>query len=153
MADGSFYEGQFQDGEIQGHGFRRWASSRNEYTGQFVKGELMGHGVMAYGNGSRYEGQWLNNGKEGNMIPGGGGVTLIGIGQNVLYKGIFPSKLSFCWPMWIIAGKYSLLIDNNLLGEGKWIGRDGSVYEGSFHNNKKHGEGKLLYRYSDFSIT
>lgn len=65
MADGSFYEGQFQDGEIQGHGFRRWASSRNEYTGQFVKGELMGHGVMAYGNGNRYEGQWLNNAKEG----------------------------------------------------------------------------------------
>lgn len=68
MADGSFYEGQFNDGEIQGHGYRRWASTRNEYTGQFVKGEMTGHGVMAYGDGSRYEGQWLNNCREGTVF-------------------------------------------------------------------------------------
>ena len=67
MADGSFYEGQFIDGEIQGHGFRRWASTRNEYTGQFVKGELNGHGIMIYGNGSRYEGEWLENKREGKF--------------------------------------------------------------------------------------
>ena len=65
MADGSFYEGQFQDGEIQGHGFRRWTSSGNEYTGQFVKGELNGHGIMIYGDGSRYEGEWMHNQREG----------------------------------------------------------------------------------------
>lgn len=65
MADGSFYEGQFTDGEIQGHGFRRWASSQNEYTGQFIRGELNGHGIMVYGDGSRYEGEWLCNLREG----------------------------------------------------------------------------------------
>ena len=68
MADGSFYEGQFNDGEIQGHGYRRWASTRNEYTGQFVRGEMTGHGVMAYGDGSRYEGQWVNNCREGTCL-------------------------------------------------------------------------------------
>jgi len=67
MADGSFYEGQFIDGEIQGHGFRRWAATRNEYTGQFVKGELNGHGIMIYGDGSRYEGEWLENRREGTV--------------------------------------------------------------------------------------
>lgn len=68
MADGSFYEGQFIDGEIQGHGFRRWASTKNEYTGQFVRGEMMGHGIMDYGYGSRYEGEWRNNQKEGKYL-------------------------------------------------------------------------------------
>ena len=68
MADGSFYEGQFVDGEIQGHGFRRWASSRNEYTGQFVKGELNGHGIMVYGDGSHYEGEWQDNKREGEYL-------------------------------------------------------------------------------------
>lgn len=68
MADGSFYEGQFIDGEIQGHGFRRWASTRNEYTGQFVKGELNGHGIMMYGDGSRYEGEWIENQREGKFL-------------------------------------------------------------------------------------
>ena len=68
MADGSFYEGQFIDGEIQGHGFRRWASTRNEYTGQFIKGELNGHGIMVYGDGSRYEGEWVDNQREGEFF-------------------------------------------------------------------------------------
>lgn len=68
MADGSFYEGQFINGEIEGHGFRRWASTRNEYTGQFVKGELNGHGIMIYGDGSRYEGEWVENRREGKTI-------------------------------------------------------------------------------------
>ena len=69
MADGSFYEGQFMDGEIQGHGFRRWVSTKNEYTGQFVKGELNGHGIMIYGDGSRYEGEWVDNKREGKAYP------------------------------------------------------------------------------------
>ena len=71
MADGSFYEGQFVHGEIQGHGFRRWAATRNEYTGQFVKGELNGHGIMIYGDGSRYEGEWLENQREGKFVVKG----------------------------------------------------------------------------------
>lgn len=65
MGDGSFYEGQFHDGEIQGHGFRYWSCTRNDYTGQFVRGELNGHGVMKYGNGGAYEGEWMNNQREG----------------------------------------------------------------------------------------
>ena len=32
-------------------------------------------------------------------------------------------------------------------GEGKLISTDGSVYEGSFHNHRRHGEGKFMLRY------
>lgn len=66
MADGSFYEGQFCDGEIQGHGYRYWASTGNNYTGQFLRGELNGHGIMTYDNGGTYEGEWMNNQREGD---------------------------------------------------------------------------------------
>ena len=31
-------------------------------------------------------------------------------------------------------------------GEGKLISTDGSIYEGSFHNHRRHGEGKLMFR-------
>ena len=34
----------------------------------------------------------------------------------------------------------------SLSGEGKLISKDGTVYEGSFHNHRRHGEGKLLFR-------
>ena len=32
------------------------------------------------------------------------------------------------------------------LGEGILSEVDGAVYEGSFHDNKRHGEGMQLYR-------
>jgi len=37
MADGSYYEGEFKNGEIEGHGFRKWQSSGNTYSGEFSK--------------------------------------------------------------------------------------------------------------------
>ena len=44
----------------------------------------------------------------------------------------------------------SLLLNNVyclfLSGEGKLISKDGTVYEGSFHNHRRHGEGKLMFR-------
>ena len=37
MADGSCYEGEFQNGEITGHGFKKWSQSESTYTGSFVE--------------------------------------------------------------------------------------------------------------------
>ncbi|XP_015754189.1 PREDICTED: MORN repeat-containing protein 1-like [Acropora digitifera] len=117
MADGSFYEGQFVDGEIQGHGFRRWASSRNEYTGQFVKGELNGHGIMVYGDGSHYEGEWQDNKREGE------GKLLSKDGS--VYEGSFHNHKQH--------------------GEGKLIHRDGHVYEGDWVNDLRQGHGIMKF--------
>lgn len=117
MADGSFYEGQFIDGEIQGHGFRRWASTGNEYTGQFVKGELNGHGVMVYGDGSRYEGEWIENRREGE-----GKLTNK---DGSIYEGSFHKHRRH--------------------GEGKWILSDGDVYEGDWVNNLRQGHGIMKF--------
>lgn len=65
MADGSSYEGSFDEGEMTGHGHRTWSHTKNAYTGQFERGELCGVGLMVYGNGDKYEGGWQNNKREG----------------------------------------------------------------------------------------
>jgi len=65
MADGSYYEGQFDRGEINGHGLRYFALNGNFYSGEFSAGELHGQGVMRYSDGSTYEGTWSENKQEG----------------------------------------------------------------------------------------
>ena len=65
MKDGTYYEGQFVSGEINGHGFKYFAGSACKYTGQFLNGEMHGHGVMQYHDESIYEGQWVKNKKQG----------------------------------------------------------------------------------------
>ena len=66
MNDGSYYEGEFQDGEIEGHGFRYYSLSGNTYSGKFHLGELQGQGVMKFLDGSVYEGEWKRNKRQGD---------------------------------------------------------------------------------------
>ena len=65
MRDGSFYEGEFVNGEICGTGMRLWSHNNNVYEGKFDQGEMNGMGVMKYGNGDVYQGQWADNKAEG----------------------------------------------------------------------------------------
>ena len=65
MADGSYYEGEFDNGEIKGHGFRYNAYNGNNYSGEFIDGEFHGEGVMTYGDGCMYEGDWFRNKRQG----------------------------------------------------------------------------------------
>ena len=65
MRDGGYYEGQFINGEMDGTGIRFWGFNGNFYEGQFRKGEMNGLGIMKYGNGSIYEGPWVDNKREG----------------------------------------------------------------------------------------
>ena len=66
MRDGSYYEGQFQLGEITGTGCRYWSHSGNYYEGNFEAGEMTGQGVMRFGDGRLYEGSWKRNIMDGN---------------------------------------------------------------------------------------
>jgi hypothetical protein len=40
----------------------------NSYYGQFVDGKRHGYGTFLYANGSKYEGDWKNNSKNGYVI-------------------------------------------------------------------------------------
>ena len=46
---------------------------------------------------------------------------------------------------------YSIMLC--FLGSGILTGADGSVYEGGFHNNMRHGEGIQMYRYGNSNLT
>ena len=69
MRDGSYYEGEFLNGEIHGTGTRLWSHTNNIYQGQFDQGEMNGMGVMTYGeSGDVYEGHWVDNKAEGVLL-------------------------------------------------------------------------------------
>ncbi|XP_057406300.1 MORN repeat-containing protein 1 isoform X2 [Balaenoptera acutorostrata] len=120
--DGSYYEGEFVDGEITGEGCRHWALTGNTYTGQFVLGEPQGHGVMKYKAGGRYEGELFRGLREGR------GHLADADGQA-------------CW------GSFH---DNKRHGQGRMVFRNGDEYEGDWVRDQRQGHGML--RRADGSI-
>ncbi|XP_064446152.1 MORN repeat-containing protein 1 isoform X3 [Mirounga angustirostris] len=113
--DGSYYEGEFVDGEITGKGCRLWASSGNTYSGQFVLGEPQGHGIMKYKAGGRYEGEFSHGLREGH------GHLVDQDGQ--AYWGSFH--------------------ENKRHGRGHMVFRNGDKYEGDWVRDQRQGHGVL----------
>lgn len=68
MKDGTYYEGQFVNGEINGNGYKYSAHAQSKYTGQFLDGEMHGDGCMVYKNDSVYDGQWYRNKRQGQFL-------------------------------------------------------------------------------------
>ncbi|XP_067573868.1 MORN repeat-containing protein 1 [Pseudorca crassidens] len=122
LKDGSYYEGEFVDGEITGEGCRHWALTGNTYTGQFVLGEPQGHGVTKYKAGGRYEGELSCSLREGQ------GHLVDADGQ--VYWGSFH--------------------DNKRHGQGRMVFRNGDEYEGDWVRDQRQGHGTL--RHADGSI-
>uniref|UniRef100_A0A452QJ82 MORN repeat containing 1 n=1 Tax=Ursus americanus TaxID=9643 RepID=A0A452QJ82_URSAM len=113
--DGSYYEGEFVDGEITGEGCRLWASSGNTYSGQFVLGEPQGRGVMKYKAGGHYEGELSHGLREGH------GRLVDRDGQ--AYWGSFHN--------------------NQRHGRGHMVFRNGDKYEGDWVRDQRQGHGVL----------
>jgi|LauGreDrversion4_2_1035121.scaffolds.fasta_scaffold353600_2 hypothetical protein len=66
MRDGSRYEGEFQDGEINGTGERVYPDG-SVYKGQFSQGEKHGYGEITYAKtGEWYKGEWHLNVRQGH---------------------------------------------------------------------------------------
>ncbi|XP_021099246.1 MORN repeat-containing protein 1 isoform X2 [Heterocephalus glaber] len=138
--DGSYYEGEFVDGEIMGRGCQHLTWSGNTYSGQFVLGEPQGHGVMTYGAGGRYEGELCRGLREGQ------GVLVDPDGQ--VYQGSFHDNKRHGWGQ--------MLFRSGDEYEGDWIrdGRqghgvlrfaDGSTYKGQWHSDVFSGLGSLAH--------
>jgi hypothetical protein len=75
MADGSFVTGQFQGGEINGMGLKKWPENDGRvYKGCFLEGEMHGEGSIDYGRTSErsgdktYVGQFHLNSREGQGV-------------------------------------------------------------------------------------
>eukprot|EP00112_Aurelia_sp_Birch-Aquarium-sp1_P011352 Seg2388.2 transcript_id=Seg2388.2/GoldUCD/mRNA.D3Y31 product="MORN repeat-containing protein 1" protein_id=Seg2388.2/GoldUCD/D3Y31 len=122
MKDGSFYEGEFKDGEMTGSGVRKWAFTGNLFEGDFLRGELNGKGLMTYGDGSTFEGDWCENMREGE-----GTLTEA---DGTVYQGSFHNHKRH--------------------GEGLETTRDGQTYEGGWVCDSKQGHGVM--KFTDGSI-
>nr|XP_012631924.2 MORN repeat-containing protein 1 isoform X2 [Microcebus murinus] len=138
--DGSYYEGEFVDGEIMGEGCRHWACSGNTYSGQFVLGEPQGRGVMKYKAGGYYEGEVAHGVREGQ------GFLVDQAGQ--VYQGSFHGNRRH--------GRGQMLFQNGDKYDGDWVRdqrqghgvlcrADGSVYEGQWHSDVFSGLGSMAY--------
>lgn len=138
--DGSYYEGEFADGEIMGNGLRYWSSTGNTYSGQFFFGELHGHGVILYKEGGKYEGEFSYGIREGH------GLLTDKDGQT--YEGCFHKNKRH--------GVGKMVFKNGDEYEGDWIldqrqghgvlhCSDGTVYEGQWRNDTFNGQGSVLH--------
>lgn len=68
MRDGSYYSGEFKEGEINGQGIRKYEDG-TEYVGLFAMGEKNGYGEIVYGKHNwkehSYKGDWKMNVRSG----------------------------------------------------------------------------------------
>ncbi|XP_074074791.1 MORN repeat-containing protein 1 isoform X2 [Macrotis lagotis] len=138
--DGSYYEGEFVDGEIIGKGQRYWSSSGNTYSGEFFLGELQGHGIMMYKDGGKYEGEFSHGAREGH------GTLIDKNGQ--FYQGSFHENKKH--------GVGQMTFNNGDTYDGDWVrdrqqGRgllraaDGSRYQGQWRNGIFNGQGLMIH--------
>ncbi len=110
--DGSVYNGQLKNGEIEGQGTLSF-SDGSIYTGSFQNGEMNGQGTMIFPDGTTYVGEL----KDGMLF--GKGVLTFPDGSR--YEGSFEN--------------------NKYHGRGKWFSHLGLRYEGRFRYGKFHGRG------------
>ena len=68
-ADGSLYEGEWEDGLRHGQGIMTETDGRS-YSGQWQRDKKHGYGIYKRPSGAVYEGQW-----EGDVIQGRGTFT------------------------------------------------------------------------------
>lgn len=65
MKDGTYYEGDFSEGEMNGKGERRY-NDGSIYKGEFRNGERHGYGEIQYTKtGEWYKGEWHLNVRKG----------------------------------------------------------------------------------------
>ncbi|MCX7698038.1 MAG: hypothetical protein N2114_01035 [Candidatus Goldbacteria bacterium] len=116
--DGSYYEGDFENGSLHGYGKYVWADG-SYYEGNFNRNMREGLGFYKYPDGSVYNGEWKEN------LKNGYGELIVQSEPGFIYKGDF------------LEGKFH--------GEGIIEFSDGMVYVGNFFENNPHGEGYIYF--------
>ncbi|XP_055275364.1 MORN repeat-containing protein 1 isoform X5 [Moschus berezovskii] len=112
--DGSYYEGDFVDGEITGEGCRHWAltghgclvdADGQVYWGSFHDNKRHGRGRMIFRNGDEYEGNWVRDQRQGH-----GMLRLV---DGSTYEGQ--------WHSGVFSGQGSMAHCSGVIYRGIWI--------------------------------
>jgi len=139
MRDGSYYEGDFVKGEMNGKGTRTWEDG-TVYAGAFIMGEKHGYGEIQYGARSVKEASFKGD-FASNVRHGFGEMTLRDL---TVIKGEFINNHpeGHCTISYQDGSEFSGNVVRgviNGLGEVKYP--DGSAYKGSFVDGVKQGPG------------
>ena len=82
---------------------------------------MHGHGTMKSPNGSLYTGIWINNKRN--------------------RKGTY---------LFSNGNKYMEIVEGKKHGKGKFIKKDGDIYDGDWFRDKKHGNGKFISEHNNY---
>ena len=140
LADQSYYEGDFKDGEFDGNGYYR---TRNyTYKGQFLAGKKSGKGKMeCFSSKSIYEGEFKNDKKEGYGIEK--------FNDGSVYKGFYSQGMKQGNGILSLKKEKNNSIfegefrNDKIWGKGKYKWDNGKEYEGEWENNEISGYGIL----------
>lgn len=131
FADGDFYEGEVSNNSCSGVGTLAY-NNGDKYTGQFVDGERHGNGVYVSNNGDLYEGEFVHNCRSGY------GTYRVVVGD--VYVGYFKDGVPHG------QGEYSFatgdrykgeFVEDVFEGEGTYTSAQGSIYVGAFHQGAR----------------
>lgn len=135
-ADGSKYEGNFREGELNGQG-TWYFTNGDKYVGGFRDNYSHGQGTLYYADGTEMSGEWLEGEYKGDvqMTAKEGEGCVTGNCENgqgtYIYKGA--------------EAKYVGSFKNNLAeGEGVCFYSNGERYEGQWSNGSFNGTGTLF---------
>ena len=96
-----------------------------KYEGIMLNNKRELNGIMIYNNGSKYEGQWRNDKKNG--------------------KGIFFSSHYFDCKNKVGMKYEGEFLNDKIEGFGIGTYSNGDIYEGEWKNNKQYGKGTVIY--------
>lgn len=118
--DGSIYEGEWNNGVMEGQGECTYPDGKGKYTGEWKTGHPNGKGKCSFRNGCEYNGIWKNGAMDG-----------LGV-----YKFENSEEYDGEWKK------------NQPDGKGTFKYASGNIYEGQWRKGKREGNGKFTY-YND----
>lgn len=124
-------------GYVHGHGLYNFTDGRS-YKGEFVLGYFHGQGLLKYPDGSFYDGEFLNKKLNLNKLLK---LSNIKASTNLEKKKLFLLRNNKQFN----SKDYEIPIYDSLkhgIGIRKWS--SGSLYEGSWKEDKMDGPGKLI---------
>eukprot|EP00831_Metopus_contortus_P051195 TRINITY_DN4298_c0_g1_i1.p1 TRINITY_DN4298_c0_g1~~TRINITY_DN4298_c0_g1_i1.p1 ORF type:complete len:342 (+),score=62.94 TRINITY_DN4298_c0_g1_i1:91-1116(+) len=138
-SDGSYFEGHFIQGRIQGKG-RKIFPQLDVYEGDFCDGKAEGKGKYTHPNGRTYQGCWKDNMQDGEgkeFLPG-----------EYSYEGQFKNGMKHLYGKceWNDGAVYEgQFFEGRIEGQGKYSNKKGKIYKGEWQGGREHGQGRLVF--------
>ena len=140
LANGDYYQGQFENGKFSGEGYYKWISQpRLYYKGEFKNGKLHGTGTLQNMNGV-FQGQFKKGFLDGKVI--------INFQFGDKYIGEYQESAMTGYGSYTFndGTKITGYFENGVCNKhGKKVYPDGRIYIGEFRNDIENGKGVLIW--------